>query len=194
MMELMGGLMEEMRIIEEFRFHSRCKEIGLTHLLFADDMFLLCGADCNMFIAVDRVLKDFSRLAGFSPNLNKSKLYFAGVGLSAQIGIGIDTLLVKYLGVPLITARLTYADSYELSEKIIAVSELCFVWATCLSLPKSIIRKVEKKIRSYLWHGDCETRGHVPISWKMVYKPNEEGGLGVKSFEEWNRSCLLKVL
>lgn len=60
-------------------FHPKCAAINLSHLIFADDMFILCGANANTFQSIHEHLQDFYSLSGLQPNLNKSACFFAGV-------------------------------------------------------------------------------------------------------------------
>ncbi|GAA0146879.1 hypothetical protein LIER_36403 [Lithospermum erythrorhizon] len=92
---------------------------------FADDMFILCRASMETDVCIKNVLIKFGKIAGLSRNLSKSSLYCAGIGaelreeISQVLGIGSDRLLVKYLGVPLITSRLSRRDCSGLVEKIV---------------------------------------------------------------------------
>lgn len=62
-----------------FTFHPKCRAINISHLIFADDLFILCGADTNSFQLIKDVLYDFHNFAGLQPNLQKSSIVFAGV-------------------------------------------------------------------------------------------------------------------
>ncbi|GAA0162359.1 hypothetical protein LIER_18465 [Lithospermum erythrorhizon] len=89
-------------------------------------MFILCGANRRTTECIKNALTKFSEIAGLSPNLSKNSLYCAGIGAELQmkisqvLGIGIDRLPMKYLGVPLITARLSKRDCRGLVETILA--------------------------------------------------------------------------
>lgn len=65
--------------------------------------------------------------------------------------------------------------------------------AMVLPLPKSICYSIEKLMRNFLWSGnDNHQRMHY-VSWKKIYPPKEEGGLGVKYISEVNEACFLKL-
>ncbi|GAV92484.1 LOW QUALITY PROTEIN: zf-RVT domain-containing protein, partial [Cephalotus follicularis] len=122
------------------------------------------------------------------------------------------TLPVTYLGLPLITKKLTKADCSPLVERIVArtnswvskalsfagrlqlvkatLTNMQTYWCSTFLLPMSIIKACEKALRSFLWghHG----RGKV--SWREVCKPLDEGGLGIKDLKLWNKSLLLKQI
>lgn len=46
-----------------FTFHPKCKELNISHLIFADDLFILSGADANSFQIVKDVLHDFHKVS-----------------------------------------------------------------------------------------------------------------------------------
>ena len=59
-------------------------------------------------------------------------------------------------------------------------------------LPKKVITAVEKQFNHFLWNGHAEGRGGSKVSWKQVCLPKQEGGLGLKRIEEWNKAAVLK--
>ncbi|GAA0165397.1 hypothetical protein LIER_39975 [Lithospermum erythrorhizon] len=56
-----------------------CKEIDLTNLNFADDLFVLSAAIKKYMRLIGKVLKDYGELSRLDPNLTKSTRYFAGI-------------------------------------------------------------------------------------------------------------------
>lgn len=99
-----------------FIYHFRCSTLQLSYVIFADDLFILCGADQSFFQLVSSVLTDFHSFSGLRPNLQKSIIFFSGVaveekvGLFATLAISEGVLPVRYLSVPLITTRLHASD------------------------------------------------------------------------------------
>lgn len=63
-----------------FKYHWRCKQNSITHLCFADDLMLFC-------------------LTGIGDQLHSA--------IREQVGFQQSALPVRYLGVPLITTKLT---------------------------------------------------------------------------------------
>ena len=62
-----------------FQFHPRCKEINLTHLCFADDMFLFSsGTHSSVQVFMDE-LNRFACFSGLQVNKQKSAIFLAGV-------------------------------------------------------------------------------------------------------------------
>ncbi|KAL0399842.1 UNVERIFIED_CONTAM: hypothetical protein Sradi_2327500 [Sesamum radiatum] len=108
---------------------------------------------------------------------------------------------MRYLGLPLLVSRLTIADCKPLLLKIdrhikgwegtslsfagrIKLIKSVFTglnvhWAMAFILPKGIIRKVEKRLRSFLWK-EASDRGYPKVAWHIVCKLIEEGDRGAK--------------
>ncbi|XP_028085283.1 uncharacterized protein LOC114286328 isoform X3 [Camellia sinensis] len=65
-------------------------------------------------------------------------------------------------------------------------------WSSLFILPKKIIRAIETLFRSFFWSG-CEFRTHgAKVSWENICYPKNEGGLGFKSLEIWNKATIAK--
>lgn len=124
-----------------FSYHPKCRSINLTHLIFADDLFVLCGASKDSFHLIKCLLDDFYSYSDLKPNMHKCSVFYAGVleGDKVVLGgilpipeahlpakyLGVPLpipeahLPAKYLGVPLISTRLKAADCLVLKEKIL---------------------------------------------------------------------------
>ncbi|KAL3519687.1 hypothetical protein ACH5RR_017836 [Cinchona calisaya] len=107
-----------------FDFYPKCKEMENSHLIFADDQFLLSTASNRSITLLKDVLNDFAEFSGLRPNFEKSELLTAGVSeyrkqeLSQMLGMRLGVLPVRYLGIPLISSRLTIVDCNPLIDKI----------------------------------------------------------------------------
>lgn len=69
-------LQYRVRQCEEFVFHPRCRSLDITHLIFADDLFVLCGAEQGSFQVIADSLDDFNHFSGLKPNMGKSSSFF----------------------------------------------------------------------------------------------------------------------
>ncbi|GAV69129.1 zf-RVT domain-containing protein [Cephalotus follicularis] len=121
-------------------------------------------------------------------------------------------LPVTYLGLPLITKRLSKGACSTLVErntvranswvskalsfagrlqlvKATLISMQCY-WCNTFLLPMSTIKECERVLRTFLWGG----RGRGKVKWADVCKPFLEGGLGIRDLKTWNKSLLLKHL
>ncbi|GAV80195.1 LOW QUALITY PROTEIN: zf-RVT domain-containing protein, partial [Cephalotus follicularis] len=121
-----------------------------------------------------------------------------------------ESLPVTYLGLPLITKKLTKVDCIPLVERITAranswVSK-ALSFAGCLQLVKatlvsmqtywcstfwllmSIVKECEHVLRKFLWGG----HGWGKVKWAEACNPFMEGGLGIRDLKTWNKALLLK--
>ena len=84
--------------------------------MFADDLFLMAKANAKSLSTIRETLNAFAEMSGLRPNMAKSEIFIAGVldedcsAIANVIGIPLGQLPVKYLGVPLISTRLTTTD------------------------------------------------------------------------------------
>ena len=87
---------------------------------------------------------------------------------------------------------LSFAGRLQLIKSILG--SIHVYWSSHFLLPKRIINRVEQLIRDFLWKGHHQGRGVAKVAWKEVVKPHEEGGLGIKSLNEWNKAAIAKLL
>ncbi|XP_058216995.1 uncharacterized protein LOC131327886 [Rhododendron vialii] len=168
-MEAFSSLLQWNIEAGEFTYHPKCQAQAISHVVFADDLFILSSALEKSLHIIFQTLKDFHGFFGMQPNLLKSAIYFAGVPsttqqeLSQLLGIPVGQLPVQYLGVPLISTRLTSSDSAVLKERILA------------------------KIHNLKHIG-------AKVNWAKLCVLKNEGGLGFRSIKEWNKAVNMKHL
>lgn len=46
--------------------------------------------------------------------------------------------------------------------------------------------------KDFLWSGSADKIGMAWVCWKLVFKPNEFGGLGIKEMGVFNRALITK--
>lgn len=61
-------------------------------------------------------------------------------------------------------------------------------------LPKKCIHEVDQLCSAFLWSGPAMSSKKAKIAWAVVCTPKPEGGLGVRSLEETNKVCCLKLI
>lgn len=219
-MEGLGGLLGMASSEPTFRFHWRCKQNKITHLSFADDVMIFCNADIRSVQLIREALASFSRISGLTINRCKSSVFLSGVemGLRTEIinclGFNSGTLPVKYLGVPLISTRLTHQHCMPLIERITSriknwtTTSLTYAgrlqlikstlfsiqvyWSNMFLLPCHTIRKIESILAAFLWKGTSLNRSGAKVAWASLCYPLKEGGLGIKSIRTWNNAAVLK--
>ncbi|KAE8726370.1 Kinesin-13A [Hibiscus syriacus] len=107
-----------------FSFHPKCKNIGLTHLSFADDLLIFCKGKLEFVLGVITVLDCFYEFSVLKLNAGKYELFTAGMShhiiesIISFTGFKQGRLLVRYLGVSLVTKKLTEKDCQALIDNI----------------------------------------------------------------------------
>lgn len=136
-------------------------------------------------------------------NIDKSELFIAGIPpgetelLLKLSGFKRGVLPVRYLGIPLISGRLSEKECVKLTDHIagrikswkvrylsfagriqlinsVISSMLNFLCATFI-LPKTVISKVEQICRNFLWHGSESKTSAAKVNWTQVCRPKSEG-------------------
>ena len=203
-----------------FQFHPRCKEINLTHLCFADDMFIFFGGTHSSVQVIMDELNRFACFSGLQVNKQKSAIFLAGVSDDVKnnilntTGFSLGKFPMRYLGVPLISTRLTHGDCMPLIQRITArirlwtskslsyASRLQLIasvlysiqlyWCSLFIIPKYTISKIEHSLSSFLWSGNAGSARRAKIKWESVCLPKEEGGLGLRRVKDLNDSNVMK--
>ncbi|CAN1845361.1 Putative ribonuclease H protein At1g65750 [Linum perenne] len=139
----------------------------------------------------------------------------AAASISAALGITLTQDLGRYLGVPILhgrTTKDTYRDilsrmdlklagwkakSLSLAGRVtLAQSVLAAIPAYAMQtyiLPADTCKEIDKKIRDFVWGSSNEGMKIHLISWEQIYRPKEEGGLGLRSASLLNQAYLIKL-
>lgn len=67
-MEYLSRMLKQAGKDSKFRFHPKCKSVGLNHLLFADDLMLFAYADSYSPVWLKNRLDEFSEMSGLYVN------------------------------------------------------------------------------------------------------------------------------
>jgi hypothetical protein len=193
-------------------------QVEVSHLLFADDTLVFCGADASQIRHLDALLVCFEAVSGLKVNLSKSTLVPVGSlddvdRLASHLGCGTSDLPSKYLGLPLGASFKLKAMWRDLMARRLAPwkrlylskggrvalikSTLCNLPTYLLSLfpiPADMAKRIEKIQRDFLWGGlNDEVKLHL-IDWDTVCSPISEGGLGIRNVRKFNQALLGKWL
>ncbi|GJV14338.1 RNA-directed DNA polymerase, eukaryota, reverse transcriptase zinc-binding domain protein [Tanacetum coccineum] len=180
-MEVFSLIME--KNIEEskvFGYHFGCKELKLSHMCFADDLLVLCKGNRESIKVVKKSLEEFSNVSGLVPNLGKSIIFFGSISERDKLDLlqvmpfKCGKLPVRYLEVPLLAKNPR------------------MYWASVYLLPTTVINDLEKLFKRFLWNAGDSVKGKARVSWKVVCKPKDQGGLGIKSLKQWNEVLMIR--
>ncbi|XP_058192110.1 uncharacterized protein LOC131309505 [Rhododendron vialii] len=217
-MEVLTWFLKEKSLLPDFRFHWRCGNTKIINLCFADDLMIFCKGDLTSVKHIHDALTEFQELLGFSPSPGKSSIYFSGVNNSSRLAIlnvlefKEGTLPVRYLGVPLISTKLrasdcqvdsiitktkcwtnrdlTYAGRVQLIKNVLFSMQT--YWSSLFIISKKVVKEVEDILRAFLWSGPDLKRTGAKVSWEHLCSPKQEGGLGFKSMQVWNKAAIAK--
>ncbi|GKA83475.1 protein LAZ1, partial [Tanacetum coccineum] len=151
-----------------FHFHKHCEELRIINVCFADDLFIFTRGDLDSARVIMESLKEFKATSGLILSLSKSTAFFCNVSNHVKLAIlnivpfAEGTLLVKYLGVLLISPRLLNKDCKILVDKVknqirdwknkslsfagrlqlckSVLSSIHVYWASVLIIPKGMVK------------------------------------------------------
>lgn len=220
-MNVLSMLMDEAAEKRKIGYHPRCQNIKLTHLCFADDLMIFADGSKRSLDGILEVFEVFEKASGLKINLEKSTLYMAGNTSQNQADIqGVPfakgSLPVRYLGLPLLTKRMTVSDFLLLVEKIRSrisswmgrflsfggrlqliqsvITSLANFWLSAFRLPAACLKEIEHLCSAFLWSGPALNTNKAKVAWSEVCKPKEEGGLGIRPLKEVNTVSCLKLI
>lgn len=205
-----------------FKFHWKCDKIKLSHLCFADDLIMLCHGSTPSATVLKKSLDDFSSLSGLKANPAKSNIFLSGVHNNSRqqlidiFGYNVGSLPIRYLGIPIISSKLSHLDCSPLLVKVSArisswmnrclsyagrlqliisvLTSIHVFWSSHLCLPSKVLRNIEQKLCSFLWKGvDGNCKG-AKVAWADICLPKNEGGLGIKDLISWNKALMIRHL
>jgi len=181
---------------------------------------MFAKADCYSPLAMKKIFLEFSAASGLVMNPEKSQIFICGVSdqlkneIVQLLGFSEGALPVRYLGVPLISARsnskdclpivqnvrqridswvnksLSYAGRVQLVNAVLF--HLQVFWSGVFIIPSQVMKQIEACCRNFVWTGTWSQVGIPLVSWKQICLPRNERGLGVKQLREWNRAFMSK--
>ncbi|GJY55984.1 hypothetical protein Tco_0455099 [Tanacetum coccineum] len=213
-------VIRQVKAEKRFKYHWGCKELKITSLCFADDLLMLCHGDLISASVLRRGLDEFCVSSGLRPSMSKSEAFFGNVpdeviaDINLVMPFKIGVLPIKYLGVPMMSKRLTSKDCKPLIEMIrkrigdwrnkvlsfagrlqlisSVLSSMQVYWASLFILPIEICNLIDRLFKNFLWTRGESIRGMASVAWKDVCKPKSQGGLGLRSVHLWNEALMAK--
>jgi hypothetical protein len=209
-------------LLSGFSMGSRTSEaVLISHLLFADDTLVFCGANPDHLRYLRGLFLCFEAVSGLKVNLAKSELVPVGnvdnvEGLAVIMGCRVSSLPLKYLGLPLgacYKAKSIWNGVVEKIERRLAgwkrmylskggrltlikstLSSLPTYFLSLFLIPASVANRIEKLCRDFLWGGLGDEFKYHLVNWSTVCSPVSEGGLGIRNLRTFNRALLGKWL
>ncbi|XP_039065361.1 uncharacterized protein LOC120210728 [Hibiscus syriacus] len=176
----------------------------------------------DSIVGVISVLDQFYDMSGLKLNASKSEFFAAGISsrtlddIKQISGFKYGILPVRYLGVPLVTRKLSEKECNILIEKIKArlhhwaektlsytgklelirsvLFNMANYWCSQLILPQSILNKIDQLCSQFFWKGTNKAASGARISWEKVCQSKSERGIGIKNTKSWNKTCLLHLI
>ncbi|XP_074293475.1 uncharacterized protein LOC141620527 [Silene latifolia] len=173
-------------------FHPKCSKLGLTHLIFADNLMVFVRGDVPSVLAVQQALASFASVSGLHANVEKTHIYFGGVAQEVRAAILTTTgfsegsFPFRYLGLPLGPSRY----SAQLLDAVIFGIEN--FWCSSVLLPKTVLQQINHLSRNFFWGIKNGERKMQFKSWNNICAPWNKGGFNIKNVQLWNIALLLQ--
>ncbi|GAB2294273.1 hypothetical protein Dimus_038289 [Dionaea muscipula] len=78
-MEYLTRCLRKASMRSDFRFHPKCKKLGIVSLCFADDLMIVVKAELPILMNIKSCLDHFGELSGLVANQGKISILFGGV-------------------------------------------------------------------------------------------------------------------
>ncbi|CAN0877256.1 LINE-1 retrotransposable element ORF2 protein [Linum grandiflorum] len=196
---------------------------ALSHLFFADDLVLFGNATIDQCLAIKDCLDRFCEASGQVVSNEKSRIFFSK-NVSPSLRRSICNSLTfhethdlgRYLGVPILHGRTTKSTYQYILDRIdlklagwkcknlslvgrvtLAVSVLNAIPSYAMQtavLPVDVCNKIDSRIRNFVWGSLPDERKPHLISWDVVCRPKDQGGLGLRKAKEMNDAFLMKLV
>ncbi|KAG7564158.1 Reverse transcriptase zinc-binding domain [Arabidopsis suecica] len=78
-MDILSKMLDNGATLQQFGYHPKCKNIGLTHISFADDMMVLIDGKIRSIEGIVSIFDEFAKISGLKISMEKSFMYLAGI-------------------------------------------------------------------------------------------------------------------
>jgi hypothetical protein len=201
--------------------NSNAAGLKVSHMLFADDTLVFCGATRDQLYHLKGVMLCFEAVSGLRINLGKFEIVPVGPvadveNLVQVLGGRVGSLPMKYLGLPLgarYKSKEIWNPILEKMERRLAgwkrsclskggrltlikstLSSLPTYFLSLFVVPASVAHRIEKLQGDFLWGGlGDEFKFHL-VNWRTIRAPIQQGGLGLRRIIPFNQALLGKWL
>ncbi|XP_074300183.1 uncharacterized protein LOC141631406 [Silene latifolia] len=164
----------------DFHYHPMCKKQSLTSLMFADDVMLFSKGDATSMMLL---LQSFSTFSNAS-ELQTTRLW------KQDCECLVDKICARIHGYG--ARKFSYAGRLVIVKSVL--NSLHSYWASMFVLPKGIIKRIEAVCRNFLWDNSADYRRAPLVGWDTICRPKDEGGLGIKDQESWNKAMVGRLV
>ncbi|CAL1404855.1 unnamed protein product [Linum trigynum] len=211
------AVMEER--IKGIKLNARCPT--LTHCLFADDTVIFGKANTQEAGKILEVINDYGAVTGQEVNVHKSSIFFSANVPAGEkndiinhIGFASSNCHSKYLGVPTEWGNSKKETFYFLIQRmekmggawkslllshggkevlLKSVIQAIPTFIMCLFLlPVSLTKKMDSLLSNFFWSGSMQKSNLHWCRKEVLCSPKSEGGLGFRSFRDFNLALLAK--
>ncbi|XP_049372997.1 uncharacterized protein LOC125837971 [Solanum verrucosum] len=197
------------------------ESLEVTHLQYADDTLIFCGAEEEQLKYVRVILVLFEGVSGLHINRWKSFMYPINEVnnmsyIASILGGVVATLPTTYLGMPL-GAKSKFIEIWngviEKCEKKLArwktqylsmggrltlinsvLNALPIYMMSLFPIPTRVIKKLDRIRRNFLWQGNNEKKRFHLVKWESVVTGKKNDGLGIKNLIFQSEALRMKWL
>ncbi|CAL1398685.1 unnamed protein product [Linum trigynum] len=205
--------------LKGIKLNSRCPV--LTHCLFADDTVIFGRANHQEAEKILELIRDYGAITGQEVNINKSSVFFSAnvpsedkTSITDHIGFSSSNCHSKYLGVPTEWGNSKKETFQFLIQRMEKMGE---AWKSLLlshggkevllkaviqaipsyimylfHLPVSLTKKMDSLLTNFFWSGSMQKSSLHWCRKDILCAPKAEGGLGFRSFKDFNLALLGK--
>ncbi|XP_057248280.1 uncharacterized protein LOC130590240 [Beta vulgaris subsp. vulgaris] len=221
-MERLSQLIQEKLNLNLWKPLMIAKDIGLSHLFYADDVFLFGKASwANMDVMLE-VLRDFGKLSGLFLNNLKSTIivprkmdHNVRLSISSHCNLRVSSDFGSYLGIKISPNKLKKTDYQGLLDKtkdrirgwqakLLNMAGRCTLIKSVLNtyplyamqtniIPMGVLDELQKNTKRFLWNKVGQRHYISRTSWSQVCYPMMAGGLGIRDLKRWNICFMAKL-